>query len=329
VVLFVTGQYAGAQYIHPLIKRWNNRDKADYPEYKLVASGSSCKYWDQHNIDYDQIKSQHASSVADYLNSTNPNLLILSASASENLEYLFILQAKKIGIKSANFIDTWSNYKNRFLYEKVEVYPDKILSINGKCSEEMIEDGIPEELIEIIGQPYLEEVVGTLLPLGDRILLPLQPVKRTRGDSLGYNENIFLKTTLDAISRVGKIDKVHVSLHPSSEISQFYNDSLIQYREGNGYKDIESASIILGMFSMQMIVGFLCGRKVASIQPGLSDADPCPLSRWGLIPRLESVEEIVNFIKLPVTDDYDALLAHDIDGSLNRLESFIKKNAHY
>jgi hypothetical protein len=327
VVLFVTGQYAGAQYIHPLIKRWNKRGKADSPEYKLVATGGSCKYWDQHNIRYDQIMDRNISSVADYLNSINPNLLILSASGSENLEYLFILQAKKIGIKSANFIDTWSNYKNRFLYEGVEVYPDRILSINDKCSEEMIEDGIPEELIKIIGQPYLEEIVSTYLPLGDKILLPLQPVKKTRGDSLGYNETIFLKTTLDAIGRVGEINKVHVSLHPDSEISQLYNDSLIQYGEGDGYKDIESAYIIFGMFSMQMIVGFLCGRKVASIQPGLSADDPCPLSRWGLIPRLESVEEIVNFIKLPATHDHTSFLMRDIDGSLNRLEDFIKKNS--
>ena len=50
------------------------------------------------------------------------------------------------------------------------------------------------------------------------------------------------------------------------------------------------------MFSMQMIINYLWGRKVASIQPKSLKNDYSPLSLWGLIPALENEDEIAEFI---------------------------------
>ena len=48
---------------------------------------------------------------------------------------------------------------------------------------------------------------------------------------------------------------------------------------------------------MQIFIGYLLGRKVASIQPKIKNQDIFPLSRWGLVPRLETVEDIIKFIE--------------------------------
>ena len=46
-----------------------------------------------------------------------------------------------------------------------------------------------------------------------------------------------------------------------------------------------------------MIIGYLWGRKVASIQPKSLKNDYSPLSRWGLIPILKNTDEIIEFIE--------------------------------
>jgi len=323
VIIFVTGQYAGAQYIHPLLKRWAI-DGKQCPEYKLVATGGSVKYWQEVKVKYDQVLT---STIMEYIKTVNPKLIILSASGNENLEYLFILAAKKLSIKTINFIDIWGNYRNRYIYNGEEVFPDVILSINEKCTEEMVSEGVPAEIIQEIGQPYLEDICENIPPLGDEILIPMQPIKQARGSSLGYNEKDFLNLTLSVLKQVGKISEAHITAHPSDNFN-LLNQSTVRLTEGRGIEDIKDSHTVLGMFSMQMIVGYLYGRKVASIQPKLKGMDPSPLSRWGLIPTIRSKKELVNFLNLKTDSgtSQKSVLFQQLHGSLNRLDHFVRKD---
>jgi len=322
VIIFVTGQYAGAQYIHPLLKRWAI-DGKQCPEYKLVATGGSVKYWQEVKVKYNQVLT---STIMEYIKTVNPKLIILSASGNENLEYLFILAAKKLSIKTINFIDIWGNYRNRYIYNGEEVFPDVILSINEKCTEEMVSEGVPAEIIQEIGQPYLEEVCKNIPPLGGEILLPMQPIKKTRGDSLGYDEGDFLKLTLSVMEQVGKSPEVHITAHPDNNFD-LLDQGGIKLTEGRGIEDIKNAHTILGMFSMQMVVGYLWGRKIASVQPKLKGIDPFPLSRWGLVPKIENKKELIKFMNLAVDGSISEkiLLLQQLNGSLNRLDRFVRK----
>jgi len=42
MILFISGQYAGAQYIHPILE--TRLIKKSF-KWNLVATGTSCKYW--------------------------------------------------------------------------------------------------------------------------------------------------------------------------------------------------------------------------------------------------------------------------------------------
>jgi len=324
MILFVTGQYAGAQYINPLLKKWKNSDGHRCPQYKLVATGTSLKYWLNTSIKFDEIIEKNSTSVSEYLDIVKPKLIILSASAMEELEYLFILEAKLLGIKTVSFIDTWTNYKNRYIYNGKETYPDIILSIDKKCTEEMVKDGISAEIIQEIGQPYLEEICKNIPPLGEVVLLPMQPIKNTRGDSFGYDEQDFLKLTLSAVKRVIKNKEIHITLHPNNSLDMFDQED-IKVTEGQGIDDIKNAHTVLGVFSMQMIVAYLWGRKVASVQPKLKGEDPFPLSRWKLVPRIKDRKELIKFMKSK-TDrnsiNKKEILLKQLHGSLDRLDEF-------
>jgi len=162
MILFVTAQYAGAQYIHPLIKRWvNNKSNI---KYKVIATAGSVKYWKECGVRYSSFNNWSPSYTDTYLKKNKVRLILLSASSS-SLESLFILSARLFGIRTISFIDMWVNYKNRFLYNNNLVYPDTILSINDTCSKEMIDDGMPKKIIKKIGQPYLEGICKNIPPL--------------------------------------------------------------------------------------------------------------------------------------------------------------------
>jgi hypothetical protein len=326
MILFVTGQYAGAQYIHPLLKKWKNSDR-QCPQYNLVATGTSLKYWLNTNIKFDEIIEKNSATILEYLDIVKPKLIILSASAAEELEYLFILNAKLLDIKTASFIDTWTNYKNRYIYNGKEVYPDIILSIDKKCTEEMIKDGISAEIIQEIGQPYLEEFCENIPPLGERVLLAMQPIKNTRGNGLGYNEEDFLKLTLSAVKEVCKNKEIHITLHPDNSLDTFKQKD-IEVTEGQGIEDIKKSHTVLGMFSMQMIIAYLWDRRVASVQPKLKGEDPFPLSRWQLVPKIENRKELIKFMN-SITDknskNQKEVLLKQLHGSLDRLDQFCKK----
>jgi len=322
MILFVTEQYAGAQYIHPLITKWKE-DNLNNIKYEIIAKGGSVKYFQENSIEFFNAENITVNYIKNYLKTKKIRLIILSASGA-SIEALFISYAKYFGINTVSFIDTWTNYKNRFVHDGSKIYPNKILSIDSVCTKEMVQDGIPSKIIYEIGQPYLEYICKHKPPIGDKILLPMQPVKKIEGNKFGYDEYSFLNTSLKAIDLVGMSKEVYISIHPSSKLDD-YCKKINNCYKGDGVNDVKKAHTILGMYSMQMIIGYLWERRVVSVQPCVKNYDPSPLSRWGLIPRVDNVKELASLIKKPpIKENLGEKMCKNIIGSVNRLDSFVR-----
>jgi len=318
MIVFVTGQYAGAQYIHPLLSKWSRNTNR---KWKLVATNTSCYYWDKLEVPYINLIGISSEKVSLLLDRLKPTLVVVSASANIELEYLFIIEAKKKKIPSASFIDTWTNYSARFRYKGTSIYPDHVLAIDEHCAEEMANEGIPENIIKIIGQPYLESIANDIPDLGEDLLITSQPISKYYKNSLGYDETDFLNICVNAVEKVN-YEKVVLTKHPDEELSYIQSkNSNITYRVGKGLTDIAQSHTVLGMFSMQMIIAYIWERKVASIQPGLKTDDPSPLSRWGLIPKLHNENEVLEFISEPY-DINNIELISVLKNSNDRFELF-------
>lgn len=327
MILIVTGQYAGAQYIYPLIKKWSVNKTT---KWNIVAKGASCKFWDKVNIKYTKIVNISSQEVSEYLELMRPNLIITSTSLNYNFEALYINEGKKKKIPTASFIDFWSNYLIRFKFKKELIYPDNIFAIDLNCLMEMINEGVPEKLIKIVGQPYLEQIIGSDYKIGDKILFAGQPLEKFFKKNLGYNEEDFWKICFQVINKK-KLKKILCTNHPEAinfSVSDGYNNII---SEGQGLNDILDCHTVLGISSMQIFIGYLLGRKVASIQPKIKNQDIFPLSRWGLVPRLETVEDIINFIEnndnqfdnfQNKNDRSSEVDQFQLNGSLERLELF-------
>ena len=69
------------------------------------------------------------------------------------------------------------------------------------------------------------------------------------------------------------------------------------------------------------------GQESSKHSAKFKGADPSPLSRWGLIPRIDNTEELFKFINLkPInTITQRLMLLKQIDGSLKRLDIFLRR----
>ena len=103
------------------------------------------------------------------------------------------MREKRKKIPTASFIDFWSNYLIRFKFKKELIYPDNIFAIDLNCLMEMINEGVPEKLIKIVGQPYLEQIIGGDYKIGDKILFAGQPLEKFLKKILVIMKKIFGK----------------------------------------------------------------------------------------------------------------------------------------
>jgi hypothetical protein len=314
VILFVTEQYAGAEYLLPLLKHW--REVAP-TAWSLVATGASVALWRKHGFAPLEPEGDALSWLRKQWKSLDPNAVLASASAASKLERAAVLLARENGKPSAQFLDMWTNYKMRFEVDTdAASFPDFILAIDKRCIEEACSDGLTKANYYLIGQPYFEELIERRPPLGRHVLLAGQPIAKYCGRAFGYDETDFWRVAGNCFEGVSA---VMATRHPEEATGGHHAMAMVP---GRGCTDVAESHTVLGMYSTQMIIGYLWGRKVASLQPGLRGADPCPLSRWGVIPRLESELEVVDFLAQPGDPNLGDDLRCTVKGSLKRLEAF-------
>ena len=314
MILFVTEQYAGAEYLLPLLKRWS--ETAPRP-WGLVAVGASVALWRNRGFAPLVPEGDPLRWLREKWCVLRPDAVLASASAGGRLEKAAIVLAREKRKPSAQFLDMWTGYEARFgKNSKMDLLPDNILAIDDRCMDEARGDGLDKVNFHLAGQPYFEELIARRPLPGERILLAGQPVAKYWERRFGYDETDFWRV---AGRCLGGRPEVLATYHPEEAKG---GQQAFAMEPGRGSADVADSHTVLGMYSTQLIVGHLWGRKVASLQPGLLGADPCPLSRWGVIPRLESEFEVNDFLTQPSDPETGAGLCREMAGSLDRLETF-------
>ena len=320
MILFVLGQYAGAQYALPLFNRWAGGGPVPWAVW---AHGPSARCLAEAGVDHGELDGDPAATAREVLRAAKPGLVVLSASAEDPFEREFVVQARAAGVPTARFLDMWANYGMRFRYGDEVILPDHVLAIDERCARELEAEGVPAGLITMVGQPYLEEVAAQAPAPGGEVLLPGQPVSKHLGRSLGYDESDFWDVATRGLALAG-VEDYAATRHPGEDAAA-PGPPASHLRDGRGLEDVRACHTVLGMFSMQMVVAHLWGRKVASVQPGLNAPDPCPLSRWGAVPLLQTPQEVAEFLRSPAAPGAGHDMRAALGGSLDRFEAFCLK----
>ena len=104
------------------------------------------------------------------LKTFSPDIVVTGTCATDFLERNIWMAARSLRIKSVAVLDSWCFYGLRFsnyTFENDDSYisseqfpylPDQIFVMDEYAKAQMIAEGIDPNLIEIIGQPFLEEL---------------------------------------------------------------------------------------------------------------------------------------------------------------------------
>ena len=340
MILFVTDQIAGAEYIAPLLRKWKSEGRVDW---KVLSSAQSSISLTHSEISHVVVKSCTEAEAGKWIDKLMPDCALVSTSVDSPLEAIFVKELQSRQIPCAQLIDNWVNFSRRF--QSIETdskltlkFPDWILTLDAVAKQRMVKEGLPEEKIKIIGQPHWEECIRKFRDMPPKsepglALMVTQPISHFYGKGLGYDEVDFVQCCLESWESLGfDFRRLHMLVHPV-ESSNSYTELQIKHGRNitllqNSEVRLTQYSLIVGMFSALLTQGLIAGVPTVSLQPGAIGEDRCFLSEIGLIQRFCSSQHFMNFLckEWPIIgdiSDQSNRIETIVEGSLLRLEDFL------
>jgi hypothetical protein len=316
-VLFFSCEPGGAEVLIPVIRLLQEKTA-----YKVVVMGYGlgAERFSRKGIEYLAIDPV-ARGNRTLFDAYRPDLLITSATSApehDMTEKHLWRTARQLGVPSLAFVDQWQNYVIRFSgtapHERLAYLPDYINCIDEIGKQEMTALDFAPETLLALGQPYLsgigedfekvdaEEVMSRLglLPGSKLALFVSEPILEYYGRTRGYDQyqafTMFLEAMKDGAAGYRPVLKLHPKDHAGKfeEIIRAYQQlaPLVVGNQLNSLECLKIADLIVGMTSIMLIEGFVLGKAVMSLQPGLQIEDPLILSRHGFIPVATSPLDI-------------------------------------
>ena len=219
-------------------------------------------------------------------------MLISGTGWQTDLEYSARKIAKSINIPSIAVLDHWTNYKERFVFNGRELYPDHIL-VSDRYAEALAQKELPNITITQLSNLWLDNIVNKYknkvslksnFELPTRLLYFTEPYRQKWGDSklipefqaLKYfSEKIDLLGKYKLISTINKIESINIRTHPSEDISKYskfiHSLGLPGDLYINKYETLEdsllNSQIVFGCETQALVVAQACGLKVVSTIP--------------------------------------------------------------
>jgi len=253
-------------------------------------------------IDFPSFDVDHLNRLIDRKFQSSPNLIFTSATSLPTLDmterYLW-KWGRENEILTVGVLDQWQNYGLRFSgpgsNERLAYLPDYILVMDELAKDEMIKEGIPEELIVITGQPAFDKIIEehkilssqinkikNKLQISDNftvITFVAESLKKDFGDRLGYDEQStlgFLGDVLDEICERNKDLQIYfiIKLHPENKYEEFewalsrwssLKKQIIE-KELSSCEVIEISDLVVGMTSIMLVEAILVSKITVSLQ---------------------------------------------------------------
>lgn len=235
--------------------------------------------------------------LKDMLDNNEVGMLVTGTSWGTDIEVQCLDMCNSCGVKTVAILDYWSNYRMRFKYLDCDkyVFPQKLFVMDEIAYKEAIEDGIEEDILEIMGSPGLDKLINLKNKTknednkkGD-ILFLSDPLSDLYGDSLGYTEESVLEDILEICENLGR--DVKVKFHPKDNDSMRQKYAHLEV-DGNIDEILPGYRIVISMLTMGLLHAYLLGVPIISYQPGLLGKDMCITNVLGITKRVDNKETL-------------------------------------
>lgn len=314
--IFLCHDPGGYDVISPIVKIFRE-NKAPFEFYCVDPSAKLDPI-------YERKESDVRMDIENKLKCNEVAILVTGTSWGDHLELEMIDLCRAHHVRTISILDYWSNYRSRFLLDGRLIYPDDYIVMDKLAQKEAIAEGVPSEIISVLGHPGLEQFVrqGNEIKKNPnrRVLLASQPLSVLYGDRLGYTEFDFLHDCVNVLQYLNL--EFSIKFHPKdcAEIRSIYQDSAI---EGKLYDILCDFDTVIGMNSMALLHAHLMGKKIISYQPNLLGQDSCITNKLGITENTLSKKDLTLKIKMDALETRKSLDRFLVLKSAERIANFI------
>ena len=314
-ILMFSCEPGGAEVLVPVIQQLK---KSDRFEVVVAAYGFAADRFAKNNIQFENV-SPIGENDDLAIERHSPGLVITSATSLPERDmsekHIWAI-ARKLGIPSFAFVDSWQNYSQRFsgpiASQRMQYLPDRIFCIDEFCKEEMIRCGFPPDILFPLGHPSLSRLVSETTPdlqpvrdltnptrCSETWVFASEPIREHFGSTRGYDQYDAARVFLEIVSKADAPVKAILKLHPKDNIHGF-EELLREFaavpveiisNQASSLEVISIADKVFGMTSIMLVEASLMGKPTISIQPHLKGEDLLVLSRRGLTPLIASADQ--------------------------------------
>lgn len=212
-------------------------------------------------------------------------VLIAGTSYPANLEFELVHEAIKARIPSISLLDHWTNLRLRYERNGRRVLPDVIGLVNKQAREQAVNEGLPSEKLEVIGNPYHEYLKNwrpqvsrkellvsiALNPLKPYILYAPEPFSQFNLKAkYGFDEIDGLNLIMQAMNGLTDgVLAVVIKGHPNqnhqlfeAELVKLNSANIVYISEGDFNLLSYYAIGVIGFFSNALVEASLLGKPI-------------------------------------------------------------------
>ena len=215
------------------------------------------------------------------------DILITGTSYPENLEWEAIKIAKKKNIEVITFLDSYINFRIRFIRQNQLLIPNKVFASDDH-SFNIAKKDLPEFNVIKINNYHKEFVISSLKKINisnsqpqenKKILYVTEPTSKSAlkiyGDKnyWGYTEFTALDFFINNLEKINtEMESLIIKPHPSEDSNKYSRYSqrfdFIEINKNNTLIDLISQSnVVVGCSSMALLVATWLGKRVFSSIP--------------------------------------------------------------
>jgi len=338
-------QVGGANALMPLIGKLTDR-------YEVSVFGRQA-VMDKLKNGYSLIREAHADSSSraalEWLDAVRPDVLVTDTINLRRVEDGGMCielwgRARKYGIPSIAYVDSWWAYDERFRLpgeSGFENVPYRIATVDTHAQDALIDLGYPRERLIVTGSPRFQMLTerscafdadmrrrfcaSKRVAKDDRLIIFVsQPIEQVLGsqEEWGFSEKSILEAVLATIQRLPETERRHIVLavlsHPEEDerqlaahLDRFAGGVRTFMIDGNdAISCIEASDMVVGMFSILLVEALIMGRIAISIQLGLKREDMLITNKLGATVAARSEEALAaTFGRALVDSGYRSHLA--------------------
>jgi hypothetical protein len=261
---------------------------------QLVCSDRRYAFFDMFGAAVHKCTSTDAESILDEF---HPEFIYTGTSYTSEIELAFLELAKQREIRSASFIDHYTEFQKRFEYKGRLVFPDQIDVLDERAKTLAIHAGLPRRLIQITGNPYhaflrnwkprlskvkLWEKLQLPQPNSKCVLFAPDPLSNAGGVARFGNDEVgILSVLLDALNEVRTDVQLIIKAHPNQSIDYLKSgftscptstQALMIGPESDAYLNelIIHSDVVVGMISNVIAEADILGKQTMRILANIS-----------------------------------------------------------